>query len=299
MAERSRRIRSFRRVALITALVAVALSAAIGVTIIFFPDLPFAGETAATLATFSVSAIAATVCTIPLARARGSKTILAIPITGFASILTAFTLTSTLVWVDFGFGVASPRRAIERFTVAAAVLALASVAHALLLLPRLPGRFVLFRYAVATLAWSCASVTAFLIAADIEPSDAVAKALAATAFLTLVGLIGSPLLALFARSNAPQAQVLSAGHLADTTITLECPNCDARIHATPGGTACPNCSLAIAINIAEPHCTCGYALLGVPGGTCPECGNPDAATNAAHQLANPHAHDAVSLHSEG
>jgi rRNA maturation protein Nop10 len=58
------------------------------------------------------------------------------------------------------------------------------------------------------------------------------------------------------------------------TLRVRCPRCGGE-HDLPLGTAhCPGCDLAITTRIDEPHCPCGYAILGLDRADCPECGEP-------------------------
>lgn len=104
-----------------------------------------------------------------------------------------------------------------------------------------------------------------------------ARALGASAVLTLSGTIAQPILVLLAKRSAQSSDArLADRHLA---VVLRCPRCD----ATPAVEAntdavCPGCRLAIRVTVDEPRCACGFLLYRLEGASCPECGQavPDS-----------------------
>ncbi len=62
----------------------------------------------------------------------------------------------------------------------------------------------------------------------------------------------------------------------DAVIELTCPKCRTRQTMRGRKQSCSNCNLSIELRLTEPRCQCGYLLLYVRSGVCPECGKPIA-----------------------
>jgi hypothetical protein len=66
-----------------------------------------------------------------------------------------------------------------------------------------------------------------------------------------------------------------AGMTGVSAITVICPICRKKQTLALGGAACADCHALIHVSIEEPKCaTCGYSLLMLQSGICPECGTP-------------------------
>lgn len=101
--------------------------------------------------------------------------------------------------------------------------------------------------------------------------DWFARALGASAVVSLAGTIAQPILVLLARRTAQSSDPrLGDRHLA---VEVRCPRCGAMPAIEANTDAlCPGCRLSIRVVVDEPRCACGFLLYRLEGSSCPECG---------------------------
>jgi len=101
--------------------------------------------------------------------------------------------------------------------------------------------------------------------------DWFARALGASAVVSLAGTIAQPILVLLARRAAQSSDPrLGDRHLA---VEVRCPRCGAMPAIEANTDAlCPGCRLSIRVVVDEPRCACGFLLYRLEGSSCPECG---------------------------
>ena len=63
-------------------------------------------------------------------------------------------------------------------------------------------------------------------------------------------------------------------------VQLVCPRCGTSFTLREGRGECSGCRLGVAMRLDEPRCECGYSLLDLKSGNCPECGRPIGAAGA-------------------
>jgi len=97
---------------------------------------------------------------------------------------------------------------------------------------------------------------------------------------------GTLALAILARLN--RRFVVAPGAMTGLSeITLICPLCRKKQALALGGASCAECRVLINVRVEEPRCaTCGYSLLMLQSGVCPECGAPVRVAQSAAKPAN-------------
>ena len=113
----------------------------------------------------------------------------------------------------------------------------------------------------------------------------------------IVAGCGTLALAILSRLN--RRFVVSPAQMAGLSdITLICPVCRKKQTLALGGASCAECRVVIHVRVEEPKCaTCGYSLLMLQSGVCPECGAavPTGLSAAGPSPASPTPQPAIAI----
>ncbi len=241
--------------------VALAAAAAMGVVAIFV-DLGDTG-TKVLITTLLVAGVGVLALASATAVAHGSGL-------GRLSMMAAGAAlppTLLLIWAD---GMPWIDGAEEWLLKAAGCLGVAGVAFAhsgLLSLSRL-GRFGWVASSTRVVAGALATFAVAQIIDDFYVDDMLGKIIAACCVFATFGTLAVPILhGMFRMGDSELVTVTD-----DATVALTCPRCESMEELPVGESACSSCGLGFSITLRENRCQCGYPLYGLPGKTCPECG---------------------------
>lgn len=124
-----------------------------------------------------------------------------------------------------------------------------------------------------------------------SPDAFMSRIFAASAIVTTCSALALMVLRAFSR----RMLITQSSALTELrAVNLACPRCRKQQEAPTGESRCIGCGLIFLIRFADPRCvTCGYSLLDLHSGICPECGTVGATAESPLAHAPPTAQPAA------
>lgn len=263
-----------RRAFTIGFLGSVGLLAAIGISVLLLPGVPYEEEILVTCLLASGFNFVAAALSFFISRPRLQW----IAWGGLASAVLCTIMLAILTWFSRSMTWVL-EEALARSAGFTATLALWSMLSGLfLMLPLLAPWVKRIRIMVLVALALFAVQLLWLSAHDDSFDNAVKAAIGYDMFARLDGvvgiLLGAGLTTMIVMSLVERRGRRLSNETVDRRVLvhLNCPRCGTEQDIRAGNAPCSECGLRIAIEVEEPRCVCDYLLHELQGDSCPECG---------------------------
>lgn len=249
----------------------LAVTAVLGMMAFLIDHFPFQEELLASSGLLSAYSLAGLVGTIALARAP-RRWIVVTACGGLGLLALSFLVWMSFVWFNARLDYQT-EETLVRLGGTLTILGVLGLHTSLLMLAALRGRVGLaVRW--LSIAAACALACMLLVIiweADWISSDWKARLSGTLALPAALGTIAIPVLARIEFVSRRDGEEHTIGRF--VPVRFLCPRCQHESEqAANRRFLCPGCGLEANITVAEPRCTCGYLLHGLPEPVCPECG---------------------------